>query len=87
MKLADLMRHIPEDLSEGLRIKRRAIGRDAYKGQVACRQGRFQTPQKRPDVLVGGIVIQDVIEEALVSAYPKLILYLSPKSLITPSTY
>ena len=28
-----------------------------------------------------------VVGERVVSAYPKLILYLSPKSLITPSTY
>src|SRR5205823_3814039 len=45
-----------------------AIGRDAEEGQVAYRQGRVQTPQERPDVVVGGIVIQDVIEDALVAA-------------------
>jgi len=28
----------------------------------------LQPPEKRPDVVVGGIVIQDVIEEALVAA-------------------
>jgi hypothetical protein len=68
MKLADLMSHLPQNLPERFRIERRAIGRDAEKGQGACRQGRVQTPQKRPDVVVRGIVIQDVIEETLVAA-------------------
>jgi len=57
MKRTDLMRDIPEHLCEGHGIERRAIGRDPDEGQVACRQGRVQTPQKHPDVLVGGIVV------------------------------
>ena len=36
--------------------------------QGACRQGRFQPPKKRPDVIMSGIVIQHLIEEALVAA-------------------
>src|SRR5215471_19027604 len=68
MKLADLMPHLPEYLPEGCRIERRAIGGDTAEGQVACHQGRFQPPEKRSDVVVGGIVIQDVIEDALVAA-------------------
>jgi len=68
MKLADLMLHLPAHLPEGQRIERQAIGRDAEQGQVACRQGRVQTPQKRSDVVVRGIVIQDVLEDALVAA-------------------
>src|SRR5215813_2973846 len=68
MKRTDLMRDIPEHLYEGGGIERRAIGRDTEEGQVACRQGRFESPEKRPDVIVGGIVIQDVIEEPLVAA-------------------
>ena len=57
VKRADLMRHIPEHLPEGLGIERRAIGGDTDEGQVARHQGHFQTPQKVPDVVVGGIVI------------------------------
>src|SRR6267378_433159 len=68
MKLADLMPHLPEHLPEGCRRERRAIGCDTAEGQVACHQGRVQTPQKGPDILVGGIVIQDGIEEPLVAA-------------------
>src|SRR5262249_8896461 len=68
MKRTDLMRDIPEHVHERRGIERRAIGRDTSEGQVACRQGRFESPEKRPDVVVGGIVIQDVIEETLVTA-------------------
>jgi len=68
MKRTDLMRDIPEHLYEGGGIERRAIGRDTEEGQVACRQGRFESLEKRPDVVVGWIVIQDVIEDPLVAA-------------------
>src|SRR5215831_7373360 len=68
MKPTDLMRHLPEHLREGHVIKRRAIGRDTQEGQVTCRQGRFESPEKRPDVIVVRIVIQDVVEDALVAA-------------------
>jgi hypothetical protein len=57
MKRTDLMRHIPEHLYEGHGIERRAIGGDAQEGQVARRQGRVQTPQKRPDVIMSGIMV------------------------------
>src|SRR5262252_8212324 len=62
------MRDLPEHLYEGGGIERRAIGRDTEEGQVACRQGRFESLEKRPDVVVGGIVIQDVREDPLVAA-------------------
>src|SRR5215472_10632280 len=68
MKRTDLMPHLPEHLPEGYRIERRAIGGDTAEGQVACRQSHFESPEKRPDVLVGGIVIQDVIEDPFVAA-------------------
>jgi len=68
MKRTDVMRDIPEHLYEGGGRERRAIGRDTEEGQVACRQGRVESLEKRPDVVVGGIVIQDVIEDPLVAA-------------------
>src|SRR5262245_65911068 len=68
MKRTDLMRDIPKHLPEGRGIERRAISRDTEEGQVAYRQGRFESLEKRPDVIVGGIVIQDVIEDPLVTA-------------------
>src|SRR2546428_14094387 len=68
MKRTDLMRDLPKHLHEGCGIEGRAIGREAAEGQGTCRQGRVQTSQKGPDIIVGGIVIQDLIENALVAA-------------------
>src|SRR6266567_2594657 len=68
MKQTDLVRDLSENLSEGQGRERRAIGRDAEKGQVACRQGRLESPEKRPNVLVVRIVVQDVREDPLVAA-------------------
>src|SRR5262249_6994172 len=67
MKLADVMPHLPEHLPEGCRREGRAIGGDTAEGQAACYQGRVQTPQKGPDIIMGGIVIQHLIEDALVA--------------------
>src|SRR4029450_2784502 len=68
MKRTDLMRDIPKHLREGCGIEGRTIGREAAEGQVTYSQGRVQTSEKGPDIIVGGIVIQDVIEDALVAA-------------------
>src|SRR5215813_3493573 len=68
MKRTDVMRDIPKHLHEGGGIEGRAIGREAAEGQVTCRQGRFEPLEKGPDILVGGIVIQDVIEDPLIAA-------------------
>src|SRR4029453_16981833 len=68
MKGTDLMRDIPEHLHEGHGIKSRAIGGDTTKRQVACRQGPFQTPQKRSDIVMRGIMISNVVEDPLVAA-------------------
>src|SRR5215471_14407779 len=62
------MPYAAKNLRQGRRIEGGAIRRDAQQCQGACRQGRFEPPEKRPDVLVGGIVIQDLVEEALVAA-------------------
>jgi len=68
MKRADVMRDIPAHLPERRGRERRAIGGDPAEGQVACRQGRFPTLQKRSDVRVGGGVIHHLREDALVAA-------------------
>ena len=68
MKLADVMRDLPEHLPEGRRGERRAIGGDTAEGQAACRQGGFSPPEQHPDVLVGGSVIQDLVAETLLTA-------------------
>src|SRR5262249_16873487 len=56
-----------KDLGEGGRIEGRTIGGNTSQRQVTRGQGRFQPTQKHPDVVVGGIVIQDVIEEPFVA--------------------
>jgi len=62
------MRHIVPDLRKRLGRARCAIGRDAHKRQVACLQGGLQSPPQGPEVVVGGLVLQDVLEDALVAA-------------------
>lgn len=62
------MRDIAAHLRERHRRECRAIGRNAQEGQVAYREGCVQTPQKRSDVVMGGIVVSDVIEDPLVAA-------------------
>ncbi len=68
MKLAQLMRYPIKNLGEGRGRERRALGGDAPQRQVTRCQGRFQPTQKGPDVLVVGVVVSDVIEDALVAA-------------------
>ena len=60
--------HRPAPLPEGCRRERRALGGDTAAGQVACRHSRCESPEQRPDVLVGGSVSQDVREEPFVAA-------------------
>jgi len=59
---------LPAHLPAGVMRERRAIGGDPAAGPVAGRHSRCESPEKRPDVLVGGSVLQDVIEAPLVAA-------------------
>jgi len=68
VKLAQLMGRPAKDLGEGCGIEGRPIGGHAPQRQVTRGQGRVQPPQKGPDVLVGGIMVSDVIQNALVTA-------------------
>ena len=68
MKRTELRRDIPAHLPEGRGSARRASGRAPSEGQGACRQGRFESPEKPPEVIVVRLVIQDGGEEALVAA-------------------
>jgi len=58
------MRPPADALRPGLRRARGASRRDTPTRQGACRPGRGQTPQTRSEVVVGGIVVEDVSEEA-----------------------
>ena len=64
VELADLMFDRAEDLDDGCRIQRRAVGRDALEGQAAGGEGLVQTLEESPDVLFGGVVVEDLVDQA-----------------------
>src|SRR6266516_7616014 len=66
MEGTNLMRHRTKDRADRLGIERRTIRRYALEGQGPLRQSRLQTPQKGREIVMGGIVIEDGIENALV---------------------
>src|SRR5215510_9983007 len=68
MKLAELMGHPTKDLGEGGGREGRTISGHAQQRQVTRCQGCFQPTQKGADVIVGGIMVSDVIENTLVTA-------------------
>src|SRR5437899_6224404 len=58
MEGTNLMRHLAKDRADRLGRERRTIRRDALECQVTILQGRFHTPPKGRDVVMGGIVIE-----------------------------
>jgi hypothetical protein len=66
MEGTNLMRHLAKNRADRLRIERRAIRRDTLEHQVTSRQGRFQPPQKSRDVVMIGIVIEDLVENPFI---------------------
>jgi hypothetical protein len=62
------MRHIAKDLAPRLWLQGRPSRGDTPQRQVARFEGRLQSTQKRPAVVVSGIVLQDLIEDALIAA-------------------
>jgi len=65
VELADLMLDRTEHLDDGLRIQRRAVGRDAPKGQPSGGQGLLESCEKPEDVFFGRVVIEDLVKEPL----------------------
>jgi hypothetical protein len=65
MDRTNRMRHVTKHGANRLRIEGRAIGGDALELQVAMRQRRLQSRQQGSEVIMGGIVIQDLIENPL----------------------
>ena len=61
MECTKLMRHIAEDCGDRLRIKRRAVGGDPLEDQTVRLQGGLEAAEERFDVLVGGVVIEDLV--------------------------
>ena len=60
------MRHLTKNRADRLRIERRAIRRDTLEHQVTSRQGRLQPPQKSRDVVMIGLVIEDLGEHPFI---------------------
>jgi hypothetical protein len=68
MEGANLMRHVAKDRADGLGIEGRAIGGDAMQGQITIVQRPFQAVQKGDDVVMSGITIEHLIENAFVGS-------------------
>jgi hypothetical protein len=68
MKRAQLMGPPAQDRGAGWGRAGRTSGGHAQQRQVPRCQGRLPPTQKGPDVLVGGIMVSDVIADALVTA-------------------
>jgi hypothetical protein len=66
MEGTQLMGHVTKDHADRFGIERRAVGRDPLEFQVALRQGSLQTPKKGFDIVMIGIVIEDLIENPFV---------------------
>ena len=54
-----------KDLSNRLRIQRRAIGSYAFYRQVAIVQQPLETPEKPRYILISGVIIENLIVETL----------------------
>ena len=65
MELAELVFDRAEHLDDGLRIERRAVGRDAPKGQPSGDQGLVEPPEEPEDVGFGRVVVEDLVQEPL----------------------
>jgi hypothetical protein len=65
VEFADLVWHVAEDLRDRAGGERRGVGRDTQYSQAAGVEGRLKGPEEAPDVRVGGVVVQHVIDEPL----------------------
>ena len=63
MELADLVLCVPEDCDNRLRIQWRSVGCDAIKLKSAGLKHFLEALEERPDILMGGIVVQNLIHE------------------------
>jgi len=66
MEDANGMRHLAQDRADGLGIEGRAIGGDALQGQITMVQRPLQAPQKGGDVVMAGVMIEHLRENAFV---------------------
>ena len=68
MEGTNLMGNVTKDGAERRGIERRAIGGDALEAQVAIGHCRLQALEKGGDVVMGGIMIENLIEHPFVAA-------------------
>ena len=68
MEGTNLMGNVTKDGAERRGIERRAIGGDALEAPVAIGQCRLQALEKGGDVVMGGIMIENLIEHPFVAA-------------------
>src|SRR5207249_5187018 len=66
MESTNLMRYLPKDLADRFGIQLRAIRRDPFEGQSSFIQSCLETTKKRFDVGVARIVVEHLIQHALV---------------------
>jgi len=63
MELADLMGHAGEYPSQGFGIQRRTVGCNPSQGQPSTVQFRPEPTKKEGHIVMGGIVVQNLVEE------------------------
>jgi len=68
MEGTNLMGNLTKDGADRLGIERRAIGGDALEEQVAIGQCRLEALEKGGDIVMGGNMIEDLIENPFVAA-------------------
>ena len=66
MEETTLRQHRPTDLADRRGIERRTIGCDPLEHHIALRQDGLEAPQKRGDVVLSGIVLQDCLQHPFI---------------------
>ncbi len=68
MKLADLVRYVSKNAFDWLRIQSRCIRGDPIEFQATSIQESFETAKESPDVIMSRVVVEDFVDQPLVSA-------------------
>jgi hypothetical protein len=64
MELAHLVGNVAEHQGNGLRVQRRATGRDAQDGLIAGADPAVEPSEEAEDAHLGRVVVQDLVEQA-----------------------
>ncbi len=68
VEFADLVRDVAEDLQNGLRIQSGTVGGDPLELQASVIEDLLEAPEELQDVLVRGVMVEDVEDEPLETA-------------------